>query len=75
MHPHSKHIGYHRRTAKNRFCKKKQWILFVPAVFVSDRMSGFRAQIFPGSEGNKSFFPAMLGFSLTQVSNSLSTAC
>lgn len=61
MHPHSKHIGYHRRTAKNIFCKK-HWILIAPAVFVSERMSVFRTQIFSGSEGNKFFLSSNVRF-------------
>ena len=61
MHSHTKHIGFHRRTAKNGFCKKHR-ILATPAVFVSERMSGFRAQIFPVSEGNKVFLSSNVRF-------------
>jgi hypothetical protein len=43
---------------------KKNWILVAPVVFASERISGFRAQIFPGSEGNKVFLSSNAKFLL-----------
>jgi hypothetical protein len=41
---------------------KHHWTLVAPAVVASERMSGFHAQIFPGSEGNKGFLSSNVRF-------------
>lgn len=41
---------------------KKHWILVAPTVFASEGLSGFRAQIFPVSEGNKAFLSSNVRF-------------